>query len=187
MSSAIAPAGTCRGRRARRRPWLPSLALAVLLLAAAAAPAQDAARIAYVDMKRLLDNAPQLVEANARLTREFQARDQRVEADRRRLAELEARQRSATGSAATALAGEITTLRRSVERTEQRLREELQKRLDEELDLAFPRMSEAVADYAREQGYDLVVQSPVIYASGRIDITDAVLDRLRRDSVAGNR
>jgi outer membrane protein len=188
MSSAFSPPearGFLHPRVAGIR-WL--LMLAVLCVPAVAG-AQEGTRVAYVDMKRLIDNAPQLVDAQARLTREFQARNLRFEAEKQRLAELEARQAaSASDDAAAALrAGEINALRRSVERNEQSMREQLATRLDEEIDVAFPRLSEAVADYAREQGYDLVVQSPVIYASGRIDITDAVLDRLRREARGSSR
>jgi outer membrane protein len=187
MTSAFSPPGA-RGflqPGAEGIRWL--LVLAVLLAAPLAA--QDGVRVGYVDMKRLIDNAPQLIEAQARLTREFQARNLRFEADKQRLAELEARQAAASSddAAAALRAGEINALRRSVERNEQRMREQLATRLEEEIDLAFPRLSEAVADYAREQGYDLVVQSPVIYASGRIDITDAVLDRLRREARGSSR
>jgi outer membrane protein len=188
MSSAFLPP-EARGRLHPDGAGIRLLLLLAILFAAGMAGAQDGARVAYVDMKRLIDNAPQLVEAQARLTREFQARNLRFESEKQRLAELEARQAAATSddAAAALRAGEINALRRSVERTEQGMREQLSARLEEEIDLAFPRLSEAVADYAREQGYDLVVQSPVIYASGRIDITDAVLDRLRRDARGSSR
>ena len=41
-----------------------------------------------------------------------------------------------------------------------------------------------MTDLATEEGFDLIVPSPVIFASGRIDITDRVLDRLKRDYAA---
>jgi len=41
-----------------------------------------------------------------------------------------------------------------------------------------------VIEYARAQGFDLIVPSPVVYASPRIDITDAVLERLRKPAPA---
>lgn len=171
-------AAGCRLRRGVR--WL----VLLVLVSAGAASAQDA-RIGYVDMQRLLDNAPQVIDARARLAREFALRDQRLQTDELRLAELLARQRSASdpidSDAAQRLTAEINALRRSVERSRQRLREELHTRTEEEIDRAFPRINEAVAEYAREQGYDLVLSSPVVYVSGRLDITDAVLDRLRRE------
>jgi len=166
----------------RRGPgaWL----AAVLLLLAGTVGAQSP-KIGYVDMQRLLDNAPQVLDSRERLAREFAARDERLGADEQHLTDLEARQRAgsdpAGSEAALQLEAEINALRRSLERTRQRLRDELRARTREEVDLAFPRINEAVAEFAREQGYDLVLASPVVYASGRLDITDAVLDHLRRD------
>jgi outer membrane protein len=63
----------------------------------------------------------------------------------------------------------------------------LRSRTEEEIDRAFPKISDAVAEYARAQGYDLVLSSPVVYASGRVDITDAVLDQLQNDFQAERR
>src|SRR2546422_739379 len=40
-------------------------------------------------------------------------------------------------------------------------------------------IQDTAIEYARAQGYDLVVPSPVVYANPRIDITDAVLQRLK--------
>lgn len=173
------------GRRRSARLRLCAALLSVGFLAIAGVAGAQSPRIGYVDMQRLLDNAPQVIDARARLAHEFALRDQRLTADEQRLGELEARRRTDLAAAgadeAQSLDAEINALRRSVERTRQRLREELQLRSAEEVDRAFPRINEAVADYAREQGYDLVLSSPVIYASGRLDITDAVLDRLRRE------
>ena len=175
------------GRRTWQR-WLqarlgPGLALAVAL--SAPLSAQESARIGYVDMQRLLDNAPQITAARARLTREFTERDQALNVDVARLAELDARLlREATLPAAErseSLPRQTEALRRSVERTRQRLRDELDARKDEEIERAWPQINEAIAEFAREEGYDLVVQSPVVYVSGRVDITDRVLDRLTRE------
>ena len=65
-------------------------------------------------------------------------------------------------------------------RTREELRNELKTRSDQELDRSWQEINNAVVEYAREQGYDLIVPSPVVYANPRVDITDAVLERLRR-------
>ena len=175
-----------RAFRASPPRWL--LALSLLLCVACtgvwsgAAHAQPApTRVGYVDMKRLLDNAPQVLAANVALKKEFDARDAELRADETRLKDLDAR--LATGGVVDpdSLRRQADALRRSVERTRQRLREELRTRSEQEIDRTWPLINDAVADYAREQGYDLVVHSPVVYVSGRIDITDAVLERMRRD------
>ena len=170
-------------RRARACGLLLTLALFAstmgLPLAVVAQPVPT--RVGYVDMQRLLDSAPQVLAANARLKQEFDARDAELTADQARLAELDARVASGGADDPEALRRQADALRRSVERTRQRLRDELRTRSDEEVDKTWPLINDAVADYAREQGYDLVVPSPVVYVSGRIDITDDVIERMRRE------
>lgn len=169
----------------RLRPWwgrVLALALAALVLPAMA---QDAGRIGYVDMKRLIDNSPQMLAARARLRLEFDARDAALKGDIAKLASLDARIQTEAASLPavdlTALQREADTLRRSIERTKQRLQQELAARADEEIERTWPLIDEAVAEYAREAGLDLVVQSPQVFVSGRIDITERVLERLKRD------
>jgi outer membrane protein len=177
----------------RPKPSAASLLLAGLLLGVAPAvsvsqPASDAvreARIGYVDMKRLLDNAPQVVQARLRLEQEFSARDARLGLDEERVAQLRrALQRERAGLATDETLrreDEIDTLERAIERTRQQLREELRRRSEEETERAWATINEAVIAHAREAGLDLVVHSPVIYASARIDLTEAVLARLRAE------
>ncbi len=85
-------------------------------------------------------------------------------------------------TAADSLKREIEALRKSIERTRKRLAEEFKARGDEEFNRQWPRIEAAVIAYARENQLDLVVQAPVMYASAQIDITDAVLARLKRDA-----
>jgi outer membrane protein len=157
-------------------------ALVVALLAPVALPAQSA-RIAYVDMKRLLDNAPQVQAGREALQREFAQRDSELKAQEARLAGLEDRQRREGAllpkAEADARQAEIDTLRRSIERMRTRLRDELSTRGDAEVKQRWGEIHDVVVEFAREQRYDLVVQSPVIYFSATIDITDQVLERLR--------
>lgn len=169
--------------RFRARRWL---GLAFVLLCCAATAQDGATRIGYVDMQRLIDNAPQTLAARERLRREFDQRDAELKAEIARLAALDQRVADEAATLAeddlSALRRQADTLRRSIERTQQRLREEFNARVDQELERTWPLINEAVADYAREAGYDLVVPSPVVYVSGRVDITERVLDRLKQES-----
>lgn len=171
--------------------WLVLLACVWLCLPHTDAVAQATApRIAYVDMQRLIDNAPQMAEARERLAREFAVRDNLLKADEARLAELQSRLDVERGAALTPgersrLQQEADALRRLIERTRGQLAEELNARSREEVDRTWPVINEAVAEYARERGLDLVVGSPVLFVSGRLDITDQVLVYLReRDESA---
>ncbi len=154
--------------------------LSVTLAPTAAYAQQPAtAAIVYVDMQRLIDSAPQVVQGRARLAQEFAAADTKLKQDQQRLDRLE---RGEDGAVSEEAKVEAQALRRSIERSRARLNDELATRVQQETDNAWPLIEEAVADYAREQGFDLVLPGPVLYASGRIDITDRVLDRLRQST-----
>ena len=167
-------------------------AIGALLLALALLPslssAQTPGKIGYVDLKRLIDNAPQMIESRGKLEREFAPRDSALKGDEKHLADL--RQRYERDGAimakadADALKREIDTLDRSVKRTREDLRNELNTRAAAERDRIWQQLNDMVIEYARAQGYDLIVPSPVVYVNPRIDITDAVLERLRHPTAA---
>lgn len=165
--------------------------LVVLALFAAGGQAQDSAalKVGYVDMKRLLDNAPQVVAGRIRLEQEFASRDRSLDADQQRLDELRARlsreEAIMTSDAAGALKREANALERAIRRQRDEMRTALKTRTDQELDRSWQQINNAVVEFARENGYDLIVPSPVVYASSRADITDAVLERLRRGQPPG--
>ncbi|MBD8527226.1 OmpH family outer membrane protein [Pseudomarimonas arenosa] len=190
MNAKIKPRRRMRGARLADAPGVAMRALlAGALLCGLALPGPLAAqagselKIAYVDMQRLLDGAPQMAAARERLAREFAARDAALKQDQGRLASMETRLREEGAfiqrDEAERLKQQTDALRRSVERSRERMRDELTRRTREEADRAFPAISEAVAEYARAQGIDLVLTSPVIYYNAKIDITDRVIDSLR--------
>jgi outer membrane protein len=155
-----------------------------LFPAPTSAQAPAATRIGYVDMKRLLDNAPQVVAGREKLSKEFAPRDASLKADEKRLDDLRARQQREGATLSTAdadtLKREIDALDRSIKRNRESMRNDLKSRSDQELDKSWREINDAVVAFAREQGLDLVVPSPVVYASARVDITDQVLERLRK-------
>ncbi len=178
-------------QRAQPRSLVLALLLAsatVTFAGAACAQTPAAPRIGYVDMKRLLDNAPQVVAGRQKLEREFADRDAALKADETRAAQLRERQQQEGASMAKAdadaLQREIDALDRSSKRNRDALRAELKARSDQELDRSWREINDAAVEFAREQGYDLIVPSPVIYASPKVDVTDQVLDRLRRKAKA---
>ncbi len=166
-------------------------ALMVMLALGVALPAfaqNVAPRIGYVDMKRLLDNAPQVLAGRQKLEREFAPRDAALTADEMRLAALRSRHERDAATLgrdeAESLKREIDALDRSIRRNRDNLRGELKTRSDQELDRSWREINNAVVAFAREQGIDLIVPSPVVYASARIDVTDQVLEQLKRQHAA---
>jgi len=145
-------------------------------------------KIGYIDIKRVIDNAPQMLESRTRLEREFAPRDAALKAEEKRLTDLKQRYERDNAimakSDAEALKREMDTLDRSIKRTRDDLRNELNTRAAAERDRIWQQLNDIVIEYARQQGFDLIVPSPVVYANARIDITDAVLDRLRHPPAA---
>lgn len=147
---------------------------------------QTEVRIGYVDMKRLLDNAPQVVAGREQLDVEFRPRNEALMADEERLREMEAdleqaRRLELTSTEMLEMEREVRNLRRSIERRREDLSEELHFRRNAEIKALSEEIEIAVEAVARQQGYDLVLSSPVAYASDAIDITDKVLTFLEMD------
>lgn len=164
-----------------------ALLLAMLLsLWSPGLDATEGTRVAYVDMKRLIDNAPQVAASRERLTLAFRARSQALEREQEALAELESGIELETPRLSLAeleaRQRELEQRRRSLQRGQQQLREEL----SEQMALERIRIEQLILDVAiglaREQGIDLVLPGPVIFASPSVDLTDQVLDRLAREA-----
>lgn len=160
-----------------------AFALALAFLPFLASAQNAAGKVGYVDLKRLIDNAPQMVQSRARLQREFAPRDAALKNNETRLANMNKRYaRDAaimSKTDAEALKRQIDTLDGAIKRTRETLRNDLNTRAAADRDRIWQQINDAVIDYARAHGYDLIVPSPVVYANPRIDITDAVLDQLR--------
>ncbi len=165
------------------RKWL--VILAVMAGCASLLPvyAQETSHIAYVDMKHVLDNAPQVVAGRERLDQEFRPRDDAVKADEQQLQAMQQQLAEGTGlddESRTNLERDIRNLQRAVDRRREDLieelnfrRNEIEQRLEETLELVIKFVAEA-------EGLDLVITDPVVlYYSPRIDITQKVLDRLK--------
>lgn len=177
--------------RAATRQFFSLLLIGALLLSPLASEAQDAGaheptpRIGYVDMKRLLDQAPQVQQARDRLQHEFAGRDRQLQDDESRLealkASLEHDRPTLSEGALAKRRQEVDVLAGSVRRARERMQQQLKDRSAQELDKSWQTISNAAVEYARSHDYDLLLPSPVIYASPRVDITDAVLQRLRQE------
>ncbi len=169
----------------RRYVWSELCPLLVLLLGMAVvsfAHAQEV-RIGYVDMKRVLDNAPQVVAGRALLDQEFRARNDAIQLDESRLTLMEGElaQADMTSEDYRRLEREVLELRRNVERRKEDLRDELSFRRTEEIQRLEEQINVAVQEIAERNGYDLIVSSPVVYASPDLDITDLILEQLQAE------
>ena len=156
------------------------LLLTLLVLVAGPATAQQL-RVGYVDMKQVLDNAPQVLAGREKLDLEFRPRNETIEFQKRQVQSMEHRLQLAdlTEDARARLDRELREMRRNVNRQKEDLRDELSFRRTEEVQKLEDQINQAVQEIARDSGYDLILSSPVIYADPSLDITQLILDQLR--------
>jgi outer membrane protein len=155
-------------------------ALLVAVVCATTAHGQSL-RIGYVNMKEVLDNAPQVVAGREKLDQEFRPRNELIEDEEARVLVLE--QQLLDGDLSEAdhgrLERDVRETRRNIQRMREDLRDELSFRRTEEVQKLEDQINLAVQEIAQQYGYDLVISSPVVYASPALDITDLILQQLQ--------
>ena len=75
---------------------------------------------------------------------------------------------------------EILHKKREYSRQQEELKEDFNIRRNQEIGDLQKSVNEVVTSLAKSQNYDLVVTQPVLFASDRIDMTDQVLEELRK-------
>jgi outer membrane protein len=156
------------------------LILAVLLTASITSHAE--LKIGFVQVDKILQEAPQTIESNKKLEKEFSSRTDKLKADVKSLKERES---SFSKDALTMKESErdtkeksLSQLRVDVQRKERELREDINIRRNEELGGLQEQINKAVTSVAKAEGFDLVLYNGVAYASEKIDITDKILKSL---------
>jgi len=154
--------------------------LMFLMVVAVPATAQQL-RVGYVDMKRVLDRAPQVLAGRDQLDLEFRPRNDAIEFQERQAQTMEDRlqQGDIAEDARIRLERDLREMRRNVNRQKEDLRDELSFRRTEEVQKLEDQINQAVQVIANENGYDLILSSPVVYADPSLDITRLILDQLK--------
>jgi len=159
--------------------------LMLLIVLAAPATAQQL-RVGYVDMKQVLDLAPQVLAGREKLDLEFRPRNETIEFQERQAQEMDDRLQMGDLSedARIRLDREFREMRRNVNRQKEDLRDELSFRRTEEVQKLEDQINQAVQVIARDNGYDLILSSPVLYTDPSLDITQLILGQLRLEHEA---
>lgn len=155
---------------------------AVSLLFAGASYA-DQVKVGFVNTGRVLENAPQAQAARKKLEQEFAPRDGELAAKQRKLKALDeklARDGDVmSDEERRKVERERLSQQRELKRTRDAFTEDLNLRRNEEFAKLQRTVAKAIVDIAKENGYDLVLEAGVVFASDRVDLTDKVLERLR--------
>ena len=161
---------------------LMTIAATVLAVAASGAALAADYKIGFVNTERLFREAAPAKRAQAKLEKEFAARDQELGKLARQVRELQA---ALDKDGATMAEGErrnkerdLANLSRDMQRAQREFREDLNLRRNEELASVQERANKVIQQIAEAEKFDVILQDPVVYASQRIDITDKVIKSL---------
>jgi outer membrane protein len=139
-------------------------------------------KVGYVQVDKILQEAPQTAESGKKLEREFSPRSQELDRMAKQIKDLEAALDkdglTITEAERRNKERDVQNIKIEFQRKQRELREDINLRKNEELGSLQDRVNKAVQSVSEAEGYDLVVYSGVAYASKKIDITDKVLKTL---------
>lgn len=139
-------------------------------------------RVAFVDIAKVLEAAPQAIAANKRLTKEFEKRNDGLIKMRKELRQLEDKLAkegvTMSESQLRKVERDIHERKREIKRAQEDYREDLNIRRNEELRKIQKRVYKAIVELAEKEKYDIVMGDGVIHARKNVDITDKVLSIL---------
>jgi outer membrane protein len=169
-----------------------SLTLAGLLFSSffssALVMAQDVPKIGFVNLDRILRDAPAAVAAQKKIEAEFARKDQEIGKLAEQLKKLEDTMQKNGPTMADGerrnKERELGELGRELQRRQRDFREELNQRRNEELSGVLEQANRAVRQIAEAEKYDMVFQEAV-WVNPRIDITDKVIKVLGTGTAAG--
>jgi outer membrane protein len=167
-----------------RHSRFPLIVLAVAMLLAALVSFGAAAadfKIGFVDRERILRESGAAKRAQAKLKKEFAARESELEKMEKQGRELQStlQKEAMTLPEAERSAKErqLAQLERDFKRMQRELREDQTLRSNEELVSLQERANKVISEIAEKEKFDLIVQEAV-FASQRIDLTDRVIKAL---------
>jgi len=168
-------------RRCKLNQLLKTLMLAGLLALTTSLNAAEL-KVGYVQVDKILQDAPQTAESGKKLEREFSPRSLELDKMQKQINDIQASldKEGVTMSETERRNKErdASNMKLEFQRKQRELREDINLRKNEELSSLQDRINKAVQTVSETDGYDLVVYGGVAYASKKIDITDKVLKLL---------
>lgn len=139
-------------------------------------------KVGYVQVDKILKEAPQTAESGKKLEQEFSPRSLELDKMKNQITAIETTLENETLSMSDTerrnKQRQVSNLKIEFQRKQRELREDINIRKNEELSVLQDRINNAVKTVSEADGYDLVMYGGVAYASKKIDITDKVLKLL---------
>ena len=156
--------------------------IVTLLLALSTVVFASDLRVAVVNPLRLQSEAPQVAQMREKIRQEFAMREARNQVQQDQIVQLEEKllrdRERMSDLEAKSLQRDIRSRTLRLENAKEELESDRRMRLNEEMDRLRRVLAEVVAEVAKAEQLDIVLESGVAWASDRADITDKVLGRM---------
>ena len=142
-------------------------------------------KIGFVGVEKLLTQAPQVEAVNTAMMERFGGKKQELqdlEAEIKTMQENYKRNElvmteDKLNELKTKLIGKVQTFKQM----EATLNQEVSVMRNHELSVLQKAIREIINDVAKKDSYDLILSEGVVFAADKIDITDVVLDRMKKE------
>ena len=143
-------------------------------------------KIGFVDMETLINSSPQINQARASITSEFELEYSKIEQQE---SDLEILENRITKDGAIMSFTELSKLQeraRILERQISRAKEDLKDAINIRNNIVLAKVEEelnqVVKQYAVENGYDAILINAILYVNDNMDITQEILQVLKEKS-----
>ena len=141
-------------------------------------------KVAYVQVAKVLQAAPQVKAIKERIRREFARRDDQLVAEQKKLKKLKEKlDRDAaimSESEKKRLERDIIARARKLKNAQSEFQEDLSLRQNEELAKLRKVITEVVIKVAKKGGFDMVLESGVVWTKDQYNITNRVIQELKK-------
>ena len=159
------------------------LMISLLSMSCQAVIAEDY-KLGAVNAIRVLEQSPQADNARSVIEKEFAPRDKQLLAKQKELKALEDRLVKdgaiMSETERSKLERDIINQKRDLKREQDEFREDFNFRRNEEFAKIQRDIVDAIQKVAKENNYDVVLSDGVIYASPKVDISDLVIEYLKK-------
>ena len=147
-------------------------------------------KIGVVNALKVLEAAPQAERARKQLEKEFASRDRELAAEMKAIKEKEDKLDKdgaiMSQDEAQKMQRDIMTKRRDLKRDQDEFRDDVNLRRNEEFGKIQKQIIKTIQSVAKDQGFDLILGDGVIYANDKVDITNLVIDKLKKAGTDSN-
>lgn len=156
-----------------------------ILLAVLSFNLNAAGKTAFINSKELLEKSPQAIAANTELQKQFGDREQSLRTLAQSIQEMEKTYKSDSAVMSDEqkkkAEDNIIQNKRRFQFEQQSLKEDLQAKQRELLQQVQVSIKSVIQAYGKQQGYDFIfTDSSIAYASDAVNITDEILEELKK-------